>query len=173
MEQLKWTERKFDFGFRKEYLPFMLERIKASTSRIEEMVKGRREEELSKRVNDQWSVKEHIGHFIDLEELHQARVEQFNEGLTVLHAADMSNKKSYEADHNQRKVSELLNELKKVRAHFIDSIEKIPESKLDHRALHPRLQKEITITDLAYFVGEHDNHHLTLMAQLLKTDPNK
>ncbi len=168
MEQLKWTERKFDFGFKKEYLPFMLERIKATTSRIEEMTKGNSEDQLSKQSNGQWSVKQHIGHFIDLEELHQARVEQFKEGLTELRAADMSNKKTHEADHNKRSSAELISELKKVRKHFIHSIEAIDEVKLDHKALHPRLQKHITITDLAYFVGEHDNHHLTIMAALLK-----
>jgi len=168
MEQLKWTERKFDFGFQKEYLPFMLERIKATPSRIEEMIKDQPEEKLSNQVKEQWSVKQHIGHFIDLEELHQARVEQFKEQLIELRAADMSNQKTYQADHNTRNVSELLAQLRKVRAHFIKSIEEIEEDKLEHKALHPRLQKQITITDLAYFVGEHDNHHLTIMAGLLK-----
>ena len=169
MQPLKWTERKFDFGFRKEYLPFMLERIKATPPRIEEMVKNISNEKLSAQINKQWSVKEHIGHLIDLEELHQARVGQFGEGLTELRPADMSNKKTYESNHNQQSLKELLSELKKTRAHFISSIEAIEENKLDHKALHPRLQKQITITDLIYFVGEHDNHHLTIMAGLLKT----
>lgn len=168
MEQLKWTERKFDFGFQKEYLPFMLERIKATPPRIEEMIKNYSEEKLAEQVNGQWSVKQHIGHFIDLEELHQARVEQFKEGLSELRAADMSNQKTYEADHNARNATDLLTELRKVRAHFIKSIEEIEEKKLAHKARHPRLQKQITITDLVYFVGEHDNHHLTIMANLLK-----
>jgi len=169
MEQLKWTQRKFDFGFQKEYLPFMLERIRATAPRIEEMTKGFSEEKLAQQVNEQWSVKQHIGHFIDLEELHQTRVEQFKEGLLELRAADMSNKKTYEADHNQRKVADLLSELRKARAHFINSILEIDEDKLDHKAMHPRLQKEITITDLVYFVGEHDNHHMTIMDSLLRS----
>lgn len=168
MEQLKWTERKFDFGFTKEYLPFLLERIKGTAPRIEEMISRFSEEELAKQVDKAWSVKEHIGHLVDLEELHQARVEQFKEGLKELRAADMSNKKTYEADHNKRKVADLLDDLRKTRSHFISSIEAIAENKLDHKALHPRLQKEITVTDLVYFVGEHDNHHLTIMASLLK-----
>jgi len=168
MKQLKWTDRKFDFGFRKEYLPFMLERIKATPPRIEEMIKNYSEEKLAQQVNGQWSVKQHIGHFIDLEELHQARVEQFKKGFAELRAADMQNKKTYEADHNARKTADLLAELRKVRAHFITSIEEIEEAKLEHKALHPRLQNQITITDLVYFVGEHDNHHLTIMTGLLK-----
>ncbi len=168
MVQLKWTERKFDFGFRKEYLPFMLERIKATAPRIAEMVKNISEAQLSKQINNHWSLKEHIGHLIDLEELHQARVEQFKIGLTELRAADMTNKKTNEANHNKKSIEELLYELRKTRAHFISSIQEIEETKLEHKALHPRLQKQITLTDLVYFVGEHDNHHLTIMTGLLK-----
>ncbi|HXB39088.1 MAG TPA: DinB family protein [Bacteroidia bacterium] len=169
MEQLKWTERKFNFGFRKEYLPFMLERIKSTAPRIEELMKNISEEKASKQINKQWSAKEHIGHLIDLEELHLARVGQFKEGLAELRAADMSNTKTYEANHNNRKVSELTGELRRARAYFISEIEKIDEGKLEHQALHPRLQKKITVTDLVYFVGEHDNHHLTITATLLRT----
>jgi hypothetical protein len=166
MQQLKWIERKFDFGFRKEYLPFLIERIKATAPRIEELVKNISEDNLSGQFNNQWSVKEHIGHLTDLEELHEARIKQFAEGLAELHAADMSNKKTYEANHNQRNISELITAFRKTRANFIAKIEGFEESKLEHKALHPRLQKQITLVDLVYFVGEHDNHHLTLISQI-------
>jgi len=170
MQQLKWTERKFDFGFRKEYFPFLIERIKATAPRIEELIKNISESNLSKQVNDQWSVKEHIGHLIDLEELHEARIDQFAEGLTELRAADMSNKKTYEADHNKKNGSDLINEFRKTRAQFISKLKSFDESKLDHKALHPRLQKQITIVDLVYFVGEHDNHHLTILSALIPSN---
>jgi len=166
MQQLKWVDRKFDFGFRKEYLPFLIERIKATAPRIEELIKGISEENLSKQLNNQWSVKEHIGHLIDLEELHEARIEQFAKGLRELQAADMSNKKTYDANHNLKSISELITGFKKVRGNFISAVENFEENKLTHKALHPRLQKEITLTDLVYFVGEHDNHHLTLISQI-------
>lgn len=94
MKQLKWAERKFDFGFRKEYLPFLLERLRATAPRIEELVHNIPENILSKQFKGQWSVKEHIGHLIDLEELHDARTEQFAEGSKELRAADMNNKKN-------------------------------------------------------------------------------
>jgi len=168
MEQLKWADRKFDFGFRKEYLPFLVERIKATAPRIEELVKGKSEKELAEQKDGEWSVKEHIGHLIDLEELHEARIDQFEEGLTELRAADMSNKKTYEAKHNQKSISELLFEFRKTRAAFIKRFENFDESKLERKAMHPRLQKQITIVDLAYFVGEHDNQHLTIMVELIK-----
>ena len=161
------TERKFDFGFRKEYLPFLIERIKTSAPRIEELVKNISDTELSKKLNNQWSVKEHIGHLIDLEELHEARIDQFAENLTELRAADMSNKKTYEANHNQQNVNDLISEFRKVRNQFIGKLESFDENKLEHKALHPRLHKQITIVDLVYFVGEHDNHHLTLISQLI------
>jgi hypothetical protein len=169
MQPLKWTERKFDFGFRKEYLPFFIERMEATAPRTEELIKNLPDTALSKQVNGQWSVKEHIGHLIDLEELHEVRVDQFAEGFTELRAADMSNKKTYEAHHNQKNIQDLLTEFRKVRAHFVHRLANFDENKLEHKALHPRLQKQITIVDLAYFVGEHDNHHLTILTQLIKS----
>ena len=119
MQQLKWVDRKFDFGFRKEYLPFLIERIKATAPRIEELVKGISEENLAKQLNNQWSIKEHIGHLIDLEELHEARIGQFAKGLKELQAADMSNKKTYKANYNLKNISELIIGFRKVRANFI------------------------------------------------------
>ncbi len=168
MTQLKWTERKFDFGFRKEYLPFLIERLKATTPRIKELVKNVSEVQLFEQVNKQWSIKEHIGHLIDLEELHEERIDQFAKGLTTLRAADMNNKKTYDANHNQKKITDLIKEFRKVRNKFILRLANFDENKLEHKALHPRLQKEINVVDLAYFVGEHDNHHLTLVSQLIK-----
>jgi hypothetical protein len=168
MQQLKWVDRKFDFGFRKEYLPFLIECIKSTAPRIEELVKGISEENLAKQLNNQWSIKEHIGHLIDLEELHEARIEQFAKGLIELQAADMSNKKTHEASHNLKSISELIVAFRKVRANFIFKVETFEEDKLVYKALHPRLQKEITLVDLVYFVGEHDNHHLTLISQINK-----
>lgn len=168
MNQLKWINRKFDFGFQKEYLPFMIERVKATSARIAEMIEGKSEAELSRRNGNEWSVKEHIGHLIDLEELHSARVDQFKEGLTELQPADMSNKKTYEANHNLKSTGDLLAELKTVRRHFIKAVLEIKEEKLEHKAMHPRLRQQISITDLVYFVAEHDNQHLTIMGMLLK-----
>ena len=122
MEQLKWAERKFDLGSRKEYLPFLIERIKGTAPRIEELMKDISDTDLSKQINKNWSAKERIGHLIDLEELHEARIDQFALGLTELRAADMSNKKTYESDHNQRNAADLINDLRKVRAKFIRNL---------------------------------------------------
>jgi hypothetical protein len=169
MQSLKWTDRKFDFGFKKEYLPFLIERIKATVPRIEELVKNISESDLSKQEDNQWSVKQHIGHLIDLEELHEARVDQFANGIKELDAADMTNKKTYEASHNQKNVSGLITGLRHVRNHFVCRLETFNENKLNSLALHPRLLKQITVVDLTYFVGEHDNHHLTIISQLIKS----
>ena len=35
------------------------------------------------------------------------------------------------------------------------------------KSLHPRLQQMITLTDLLFFIAEHDTHHLTRIASLL------
>lgn len=168
MELLKWTSRTFHFGFDEAYLPFMLERLLATVPRINEMIYGIAEDKLAERTDEGWSVKQHIGHLIDLEELHEARVLQFAAGLPELRAADMTNQKTYRADHNARSAPELLQTLQEARRHFIVEIEKLPPALRARKALHSRLQQQISITDLAYFVAEHDNHHLTIMTGLLK-----
>jgi hypothetical protein len=167
MERIKWTSRKFDFGFTAEHLPLLIERLKAPAPRIRELIEGCDERTLAAQPGTAWSVKQHIGHLTDLEELHEARILQFAQGAALLHAADMSNRKTYEASHNDRSASELLREFRETRDHFIARICKLPQSALLHKALHPRLQQQITVPDLAYFVAEHDTQHLAIMAELL------
>jgi|GEM_PF-4393916 len=36
-----------------------------------------------------------------------------------------------------------------------------------HTALHPRLKTPMRIVDLAYFVAEHDDHHLSRIRELV------
>lgn len=169
MEKLKWTQRQFHFGFEPAYLPFMLERLWATPARAAEIAAAVADAKLGEQANGQWSAKQHIGHLTDLEALHEARVQQFREGLTELKAADMSNQKTHEANHNSRVIADLLSEFRKAREQFIKKIENLPPAILKHKALHPRLKQMISVTDLAYFVAEHDTHHLMVMAQLLRT----
>ena len=107
-----------------------------------------------------WSVKEHIGHLIDLEDLHEGRIDDFLERKEALRAADMTNKKTHEADHNSKKVEELISEFFVKRKRFIDRLETLDDETLKSKAMHPRLQTLMRPVDLAFFTAEHDDHHL-------------
>ena len=35
-------------------------------------------------------------------------------------------------------------------------------------ARHPRLKKEMRVLDLAFFIAEHDDHHLARISELIR-----
>jgi uncharacterized damage-inducible protein DinB len=165
MQIPKWTTRKFNFDYPSEMFPVILERLRGTPARIESMTRELPKEKLTEPgPGNAWSIQEHVGHLIDLDELHDGRIDDFNNGSEVLRAADMENKKTYAADHNNRNIEELLREFHEARNHFISRLEKLDPEK---SALHPRLQKPMRVVDMAFFVAEHDDHHLALMRQLI------
>ena len=90
---------------------------------------------------DKWSVKQQIGHLYDLEELWYGRILDFLDKKDTLRAADMTNKKTHEADHNERSVEELIIQFQKERQKLIDKVINIDEGTASLTSLHPRLQK--------------------------------
>ena len=53
------------------------------------------------------------------------------------------------------------------RGRLVASLESLGPNDVIRGSLHPRLQKPMRILDLAYFVAEHDDHHLAWITQLL------
>jgi uncharacterized damage-inducible protein DinB len=166
MQQIKWTDRKFFFGYDKGYIPLFIERLYGTAPRMEELLNSSGEHIASIKEGDGWSIKEHAGHLTDLERLHDGRIDDIIAGLTVLRAADMSNKDTYAANHNERTIPELLTQFRKTRNEFIERVRSLNEKYFETKALHPRLKEMVTMTDLLFFMAEHDNHHLARIAQL-------
>lgn len=170
MKHIKWTERKFDFGYPPEYLHLFTERLKCTAPRIEELTKNISDEKSSFMPNAKWSIKQHIGHLADLEELHDGRLNDFRAKLEILRAADMTNLKTEEADHNKISIADLIKDFISSRKKFIDHVMTFDEKVLDQRSLHPRLQKQINVIDLLYFVAEHDLFHLEIISRIAETN---
>ena len=164
MNMVKWTDRKWNFGYTPEYVPLLIERLNCTAPRIEELVKNVPETALSKRNGEHWSVKEHIGHLIDLEELHSGRIDDFKNGAAVLRAADMTNKKTYEANHNSIASSEIIANFRKARASYIEKVKNTAPFYFETKAFHPRLNQQVTLVDMLFFTAEHDNQHLASMS---------
>ena len=72
----------------------------------------------------------------------------------------MTNRRTYEADHNTQPVAALLARFRSVRADFVAQLAAMDAEMVGRVAQHPRLQKPMRVIDLAQFVAEHDNHHL-------------
>lgn len=168
IQQLKWIERKFNFGYTPEYLPLYIERLQSTAPRIEELTKNISDGSAGFMPGGKWSVKQHTGHLTDLEELHDGRLYDFLERKAVLRSADMGNKKTEEADHNNRPLVELISDFKTSREKFIEHVLTFSEEQLQFRSFHPRLQVEFNVIDLLHFVAEHDLFHQVHIANILK-----
>lgn len=167
MKRAKWTDRKFTFDFPEGWLADILERLKGTEIRIVYMVNSLSEQECEFKFNNEWSIKEHIGHLSDLEDLHEGRIEDFLERKEILRAADMTNKRTNEANHNTRSKEELIGEFFSKRKSFVDRLESLDEEVQKHTAMHPRLQVPMRPVDVAFFTAEHDDHHLADMRAIV------
>jgi hypothetical protein len=168
MQRTKWTDRKFSFDFPEGWMLNILERLKGTGARINGLIINLSDEELSSKPNGKWSIKEQVGHLSDLEELHDGRINDFIMRNEILRAADMSNAKTYEAKHNERSITELLEEFKNKRNLFASRLEKLDDETQSFKALHPRLQLKMRPVDMAFFTAEHDDHHLASIREILK-----
>lgn len=168
MQRTPWTERKFNFDFPEGWLFNIKERLRGTTARLLWMTASLPEEMLSHRPDGKWSIKEHIGHLIDLEELHEGRLDDFLARAETLRAADMTNAKTIEANHNTRKLEELLTTFMVARSQFIAKLEDLDDATLHYKSRHPRLQVTMRPVDVAYFTAEHDDHHLASMREIIQ-----
>lgn len=167
LAQTPWLERKFSFDFPEGMYPVFLERMRGTAARIEEMISDIPGAKLSKRKNGKWSVKEHIGHLTDLEEIHLHRFHDYILGKETLTPADMKNEKTEAANHSAKKKKQLLSAFRKSRNEFIAQLEKANDELIHRVAQHPRLKVPMRLVDMIFFVCEHDDHHLARMRALM------
>lgn len=170
MKESNWVERQFEFNHPIEVFPAVVERLRGTPARLEEIVDPYPPDILTRRpAGEDWSIQEHVGHLYDLDELHEGRLDDYAANQDTLRAADMSNKKTYAADHNAASVRDLLAQFRAARTRFVARLEALDEATVARSALHPRLQKPMRLIDLAVFVAEHDDHHLANITRLART----
>ena len=165
--QTPWIERKFEFNFPVGLFPVFVERLRGSIYRIEKILMNLPAEKLSMKINNEWSLKEQLGHLYDLEELWYGRIEDFLAGAKTLRSADMTNAKTHSANHNSKPYEELFLQFVNARMSLIKKVENFDESKVVLTALHPRLQIPMRLIDSVFFIAEHDDHHITKMHMLI------
>ena len=161
-----WFERRFTFDLPVAAAPGLVERLRGTAVRLRERVSGLPAARLVAKRGDQWSIQENVGHLWDLEPLWMTRVEEMEAGQAVLHAADLQNRRTHDANHNARPVAELLNGFQAARAALVSRLEAVDEAGWLLSAKHPRLDMQMRLLDLAYFVAEHDDHHLATITEL-------
>jgi hypothetical protein len=167
MIQMPWTERTFNFDFPLAVFPGIVERLRGTPARVADLVKGVPHNMLTRRPEGRWSVNEHIGHLIDLDELDHTRLDEFLARASTLSAADMSNRRTNEAGYNDVVTATILEYLRARRTELVERLEDLTDEQIALIALHPRLQLPMRVVDWAYFVAEHDDHHLARIRELI------
>ena len=162
-----WFERKFEFTFPVELHPNLCARLRGTPARLEEVVRGAARDLLVRKPGEKWSAQEQAGHLLDLEPLWMARVDDYLTEASMLTVADLSNRKTHDAQHNQRPIDEILAEFRSARSRLVSRVEKIDPAIFGRSRLHPRLKTPMRLVDHLYFVAEHDDHHLAHIWELL------
>jgi uncharacterized damage-inducible protein DinB len=159
MKKTPWFERKFPAIEDNGLFPTILERLDGTAARLTDKMK-RLKGNLTHAQAGKWSIKKEIGHLIDLEPLWHERAKQILRGEGNLLIADLTNQKTHEANHDDFSVSDLIKLFKIEREKLMYTLQNITENDLNKEAIHPRLGTPMRLIDLAFFVAEHDDHHL-------------
>jgi hypothetical protein len=113
-------------------------------------------------------MQENAGHLVDLESLVQQRIDEYLAGNSALHAADMSNRKTYDAHHNDVPVALILRDFRAARHGIVERLESFEPQLFERSALHPRLNVPMRLVDMLFFQAEHDDYHLARISELKK-----
>jgi hypothetical protein len=146
----------------------MIERVRGTPARLEDRLHSLATDLLVEQREGRWSIQENAGHLLDLESLFSQRLDEYLAGVEVLHAADMSNRKTYEASHNQVEISLILGSFREQRGLLTARLDQLPADVFSRVARHPRLNVSMRLVDMLYFQSEHDDYHLARITELVK-----
>lgn len=163
-----WFERQFDFTFPVEQYPNLCIRLRGAPARLEEIVRNVEKAVLVAKPPDAWSAQEHAGHLLDLEPLWFSRLNDFLSDGKTLTVADLSNRKTHDANHNARELTQILDGFRAARRQLLDRVAEFGPEIYSRSLLHPRLQQPMRLVDHLYFVAEHDDHHLARIWEMTR-----
>ncbi|MBW8688329.1 DinB family protein [Chitinophaga rhizophila] len=169
MKRTEWFKRKFPVMDDNGLLPSIIERLSGTPVRIEEIAGSLDTDLLTLKRPGKWSIKEEIGHLGDMEPLWAGRIDDLSNGLAELRTADLTNQATHTADHNSAKTIMLLQRFRQEREALVHKLFALTDGQLERTALHPRLKTPMRVIDLAYFVAEHDDHHLASVREIINS----
>jgi uncharacterized damage-inducible protein DinB len=164
-----WFERQFRFDLPVSSAPGLIERLRGTPARLEDRLGPLPPARLTARLGNRWSMQENAGHLRDIEDLWASRVDDLAVGRSTLHAADLENHRTWDANHNARPLREVLADFRKARMDLVAQFEAADQADWLRSALHPRLNAPMRLLDMAFFIAEHDDHHLATIAELMRS----
>lgn len=165
----KWLDRRFGYKPPAGEFPMIVERLRGTPARVEEKAVRISESVRAHKRGDEWSIQEHLGHLVDLEPLWARRAGEFLAGAKELSAADMSNRATYEHDHNERAIAAIVAEFCVTRGRWVARLDAVADTDVVRTSFHPRLKRPMRLIDLVFFVAEHDDHHLAIVTRLARS----
>lgn len=162
-----WYERKFEFAFPVEQYPNIATRLRGTPAHLEELLQNSSRERSIAKPDGKWSPQEHAGHLLDLETLWVTRLEDFVRGSEPLSVADLTNRRTDEANFNAQALDEILSNFRRARMKLVDRAGELPPDFFGRTLLHPRLKQPMRLVDHLFFVAEHDDHHLAKIWELV------
>jgi len=164
MEKTQWFDRRFQFGLQAGMLPFLLERLDGTLTRLEKKVLNVDEKILSDKLDAKWSIKQNIGHLSEVESISLKRIDEIKSGISPMSPAVFEPR----GDYNAMPVRDVLNLFRELREKNIAQYDYLSEEDLRKTSLHPRLKVQMNAVDLAYFHAEHDDHHIVRINEILR-----
>jgi uncharacterized damage-inducible protein DinB len=168
IDRIMWVDRKFDFDFPAALAAELLERLRGAPARLSERVEALPEELLKHRDGDTWSVQEHVGHLMDVEELFLGRLDDYDNGLPELRPAEMTGRKTFEANHNEADINAILIGLREERGKLVSRLDELDAFGFARVAFHPRLNKPMRVCDMMLFEATHDDYHMVDITRLIR-----
>lgn len=165
MKGIKWFDRKFEFNFGIEHYTSLLERLKQAPAALKAALGHTPEDILQYKPGGKWSLNEHVGHLIVLEELWQERLFDFEMEKPELTPADLNNNATEAGNFNNYDIETLLEKFTEVRNKTLELLEDITDEELQMTSVHPRLKQPMRLIDHLYFVVEHDEHHINYIKE--------
>lgn len=165
MEKLDWFQRKFNSGSPTGMLPFYLERLDGTLSRIQKKVAEIPDDLLTHKLDGKWSVKENIAHLAEVDEIGFKRIDEIKQGISPMSPAVIQPSRNY----NVWPIKDVVDYFDNNRRKNLHKYRDLADEDLLKSSLHPRLKIQMTPVDLACFEADHDDHHLVRITEIIST----
>lgn len=167
MRKQPWFERQFPTSLPADLFPVVVERLRGTPARLEDRLSSLPASILTRRSDSTWSMQENAGHLLDLEPLWLARAEDLLARRPEMTPADLTNRRTHEANHNAAPLETILSGFRQARSVLVRRLEAVEDAALTYTAPHPRLRVPMSLVDHAFFAAEHDDYHLARITELL------
>ena len=161
-----WLEKQFDFNYPASKHVEFLEFLRETPAKVETLVKDLPNDVLILRDGDSWSIQENAGHFLASEALFLGRLDDYEANVLVLRPARFEDNPTAKANFNEKDIRWILDEFRAQRGIYISRLDAMKPETFEKSIQHPRLNKPMRLCDMLFFHAEHDQHHLTRIAEL-------